>query len=116
VIETRVAVCVDVSEQVPPVTAPQRKDAVVVDRSVAQLTSTWVPTRSVRYGARVRCGSNVVAAEAADALATPLIATTAHSTPPTMRRRAPRRVLPKFNRIVAPAFVDRTYAPATRTL
>jgi hypothetical protein len=25
-------------------------------------------------------------------------------------------VLPKFNRIVAPAFVDRTYAPATRTL
>ena len=110
-IETRVAVSVDVNEHVLPVTAPQRKDAVVVDRSVAQLTSTWVPTRSVRYGARVRCGSNVVAAEAADARATPLMATTAHSTPPTTRRRATLRVLTNFHRIPAPCVGYHAFSP-----
>ena len=38
-------------------TAPYATLAVVLDWSVAKLIATWSPTRSVRYGARVRCES-----------------------------------------------------------
>ena len=61
VIDTRVAVCVFVRLQVPDVTAPHWSDPVVADRSVAQLTLTVKPTRSVKYGARVKWELNAAA-------------------------------------------------------
>ena len=41
------------SEHAPAVTVPTRTLAVLTDRSVAKLTMTLLPTRSVRYGQRV---------------------------------------------------------------
>ncbi len=45
---------VDGVQEPPASTAPKRTDAVAEDRSVPKFTVACRPTRSVRYGARVR--------------------------------------------------------------
>ena len=53
----RVAPWTDGRVQVVPSNGPYDTEAVVPDWSVAKFTITCRPTRSVRYGARVRCVS-----------------------------------------------------------
>ena len=91
----RVAVAFVVGVQLPaPSTAAYFTVAVVAERSVAKLTATWLPTRSVRYGARVSCGANGAVAPAGDPASTTaatLVPSTAAASAARPRGRSERR-------------------------